>query len=69
MILVDEKKGRAVAEQAGLRYIGLLGVLIEAKRRGVIPVLRPLLVRLVTEAGFRLTPALQSAVLREVSES
>lgn len=52
----------------GLSDIGLVGVLIEAKRRGVIPVLRPLLERLVVDAGFRLAPTLQAAVLREVDE-
>ena len=68
LLLIDEKKGRAAAEQAGLRFIGLVGVLIEAKRRGSIPAIRPILDRLVTEAGFRLAPSLRSAVLREAGE-
>ena len=53
----------------GWSDIGLVGVLIEAKRRGVIPVLRPLLARLLDEAGFRLAPTLLAAVLREASEA
>ena len=68
LLLIDEKKGRAIAEQAGLRFIGLVGVLIEAKRRGVISAICPILDRLVTEAGFRLAPVLRAAVLREANE-
>ncbi len=69
LLLIDEKKGRLVAEQAGLRYIGLVGVLIEAKRRGVITAVASVLDRLVSEAGFRLSPLLHAAVLREVAEN
>lgn len=68
LLLIDEKKGRMEAEHIGLRYMGLVGVLIEAKRRGVIPALRPLMDRLVDDVGFRLAPPLRSAVLREVQE-
>jgi len=69
LLLIDEKKGREEAEQSGLTYIGLVGALIEAKQRGVIPLLRPLLGQFVTEAGFRLAPALQVAVLHAVNET
>jgi len=69
LILLDEKKGRAAADQAGLRYIGLVGVLVEAKWRGVISAVRPILERLVEDAGFRLAPSLRAAVLREAKEN
>ena len=69
LLLIDEKKGRAEAEQAGLKFIGLVGVLVEAKWRGVILLIRPLLDQLIVEAGFRLASSLRSAVLREVGES
>jgi len=68
LLLIDEKKGRLEAERLGLRYIGLVGVLVEAKRCGVLQAVRPILDRLVDEAGFRLAPALRSAVLLEVKE-
>ena len=36
VLLMDEKRGRAAAEHLGLRVTGLIGVLIEAKRRGLV---------------------------------
>lgn len=69
LLLIDEKKGRLEAEQSGVRYIGLVGVLVEAKRRRFLPAVRPILERLVAEAGFRLAPALYDAVLAEAGEN
>lgn len=34
VLLMDERRGRAVAMRLGQRAIGALGVLVEAKRRG-----------------------------------
>lgn len=36
VLLMDEKLGRAAAEHLGLRVTGLIGVLIVAKRRGLV---------------------------------
>jgi len=35
-ILMDERLGRSAAQRLGLRCVGLVGLLIEAKRRGLI---------------------------------
>lgn len=35
-LLVDERLGRAIATQSGLKVIGLVGVLLLAKQRGLI---------------------------------
>ena len=40
-LLIDEKAGRKVAKLNDVRIIGSLGVLIEAKRKGIIPLLKP----------------------------
>lgn len=50
--LIDEVRGRAVAARVGLKYIGVLGLLIEAKRRGYVDEVRPILDDLVQTAGF-----------------
>lgn len=40
-LLIDEKAGRKVAQINHIKIIGSLGVLIEAKRKGVIALLKP----------------------------
>ena len=52
----------------GLRTIGILGVLLESRRRGLIPGLKAVLDQLETEAGFWLSPQLRLRVLRLAGE-
>jgi len=68
-ILIDEKAGRAAASALGLKPLGLLGVLLEAKRASLIADLSPLLDRLETEAKFRIGADLRERVLRAAGES
>jgi predicted nucleic acid-binding protein len=67
-LIIDEYAGRQVAVAMGLRIVGIRGILIEAKRRGLIDAVRPLLDDLRTRAGFRLGKAMRERVLREVGE-
>jgi len=55
--------GREVAAQLGIRTIGLLGILLEAKRRGRIASVRSVLDLLESKAGFWVSPALRAKVL------
>jgi len=54
-VLMDEKEGRRAAQRLGLKTVGVVGVLIEAKARGLIAEAGPLLERLRQEAGFYLS--------------
>jgi predicted nucleic acid-binding protein len=54
LVLIDERLGRAAASRFGLRVLGLLGVLIQAKQQGLIPEIKPLLDGL-QHAGFYIT--------------
>lgn len=69
IVLMDERRGRRLARRLGLRPLGLLGILVKAKRDGAIEQVKPLLDSLISEAGFWIAPGLYSRVLREVSES
>jgi predicted nucleic acid-binding protein len=67
-VLVDEKLGRQFALQHGLKATGTLGVLLEAKWKSLIPLIRPLMERLITEINFRISPRLQADVLKRAGE-
>ena len=52
-LVIDERRGRAEADRLGLRITGLLGVLVEAKRKGFILAVKPMLNDLIATAAFR----------------
>lgn len=68
LLLIDERLGRATAHYFGLRYVGLVGVLIAAKRRGLIATVKPDLDRLRNEIGFYLSDTLYQRVLSDENE-
>jgi predicted nucleic acid-binding protein len=68
LLLMDEHLGRDVARYFGLRYTGLIGVLIEAKHKGFIRIVKPYLDSLRDIAGFRVGEALYLHVLQDEGE-
>lgn len=68
-LLIDEAIGRAAALREGLLIIGLVGVLISAKRGGYLGSIAPVLEQLENEAGFRLSLSLKIDALRSVGEA
>lgn len=59
LLLMDERKGTVAARQLGLLTIGVLGVLLEAKRRGMIDSVMPRVDRLVRGLRFFVSPVLR----------
>ena len=68
LLIIDEINGRKEATVRGLRIIGLLGVLIVAKKKGVVERIAPIVASL-QKFGFRVSSVLVDRVLREVGES
>lgn len=68
LLLIDERRGRIVATRLGCRVVGVLGILIEAKAAGILPLVRPILDALMTEAGFWISPMLRETVLASAGE-
>ena len=59
-LLIDERKGRKLAIQEGVAVIGLLGVVLLARRKVLIPSARTLVERLDREAGMYLRRTLET---------
>ncbi len=64
LVLIDELRARRCAKLMGLRFTGLVGVLIEAARKGLIADLGGTLRELRQRAGFRLTDDVIREALR-----
>jgi len=58
LLLIDERHGRAEATRLGLRITGLLGMLVEAKQRSLIPSVKLLMDALIDTSNFRVSQPL-----------
>jgi predicted nucleic acid-binding protein len=67
-VILDDRKARSVARRAGLAVIGTLGVLVVAKRQGLLPHVEPVLAAL-RQARFHMSPALYREALRLAGEA
>jgi len=68
LVLMDEAAGRHAALQHGLVPIGV-GLLVEGKRKGLVPAVAPILRTLVGQARFRASQSLLRETLRLANEA
>jgi predicted nucleic acid-binding protein len=69
LILMDESAGRRRAKRLGLEIIGVLGVLLEAKKLGFVESVTPLMDQLREDHRFFIGAKLRSEVIRRAGES
>jgi len=67
-LLIDERLGRQAATERGLTVTGVLGILLAAKRQGLIAAVKPTMDDLMIQAGFRISSQLYTDVLIAASE-
>ena len=67
-VLIDEHDGRAVAKAMGLVPVGVLGVLLRAKRTGNLDSVVTAMRALQDQAGFFINPDLFASLAREAGE-
>jgi predicted nucleic acid-binding protein len=68
VLLIDERRARKLALGLGLPVTGVLGVLLESKKKGFIPAIKPILDQMETAVAFRLKRSLYEAALRAAGE-
>lgn len=68
-LLIDERRGRQIAKRSGLEVLGVLGLLLEAKERGLVGKVRPLFEELRAVGGFYASDALLERLIRSAGES
>jgi uncharacterized protein len=67
-IILDDRRARSVGKRLGVTIIGTVGMLVRAKRSGIIALLKPLL-RELEAHEFYTGEALKEEALRLVNES
>lgn len=67
VVVLDDGVARQVADTLHIRFTGTLGLLVDAKRAGLVETVAPLLDQLQA-LGFRLAPHTRRAVLKLAGE-
>ena len=68
LLIIDDKLGREKATYFNIHVVGLIGVLVEAKRTGLIQSMKPLLDDLMHTAHFYINPSLYTHILLNEGE-
>ena len=71
LLIMDERKGRAVARRLNIKVTGTLGLLIKAKEKNFIKSIRPAILDLTAlqdSDKFRVAPELIVEILRQAGE-
>ena len=67
LLIIDERKGRKIAEEMKIEIIGSLGVLIKAKKTGAIESVKEIL-NLIDKTNFRISNSIKTQVLKKAGE-
>ena len=68
LLLMDERPGRTIALHYGINVSGVLGLLLEAKRKGLISAVKPVMDQLINEVEFRVSSQLYTVILQSAGE-
>jgi predicted nucleic acid-binding protein len=67
LLILDDLKARKIAEKLGFKITGTLGILIKARKSGLITQIKPYLEQLKT-IGFRISNTIEDELLRLCDE-
>lgn len=67
LLIIDDLKGRKLAQDLGILIIGTIGIIVEAKLSGIIPSVKPILKK-IKSTNFRISVQLELLVLERAGE-
>ena len=67
LLILDDYKARKLADNLKLNHTGTIGVILAAKRKGVISNIKPFLKK-IKQTNFRISPELEHQALIEANE-
>ena len=67
IIIMDDLKGRKIAERLGLKYSGTFGLILKAKQTGYLPAIKPILNE-IRKTDFRFNERLFEMVISLAGE-
>ena len=67
LLILDDQKARKLAAELKLKYTGTVALLVEAKLKGYITSVQPIINK-IRKTNFRLTPELEKKILSSAGE-
>ena len=67
LLILDDQKARKLAAELKLKYAGTISLLVEAKLKGYVTSVRPLIDK-IRKTNFRLTPELEKKIIKSAGE-
>lgn len=67
LVIIDDLKARKIANKLNIKITGTIGILIAAKRKGIIPSVKPLLNK-IKATNFRISIEMENEALRLAGE-
>lgn len=69
LLILDDLQARALATANSLPFTGTLGLLVEAKAKGLVHAVAPLIEKLRVSARFWISSELETRILNEIGEA
>jgi predicted nucleic acid-binding protein len=66
-VILDDYKARKIASRLGIKYTGTIGVIIKAKLKGIIPSIKPILLK-IKQIDFCFSIEIEMQALKEANE-
>ena len=67
ILIIDDLKGRKIADRLRLKYSGTLGLMLKAKQTGILTAVKPILDK-IRNTDFRFSENLLETILKEAGE-